>query len=161
LATAKAKLLDVITSKPAARKEVALLQDQYGPGDNVATDQFVVKTGVRLQTGIAREAAHNCFHGGAIFQDIASNLVRVQPQVSLGAGETVIGKSSFEDWIRNLAGVLAKNYHSNNGIFLFLTIFVLTVVRRGNLKLALVLVLNIRMGKLREQFRQLTIGQGK
>jgi hypothetical protein len=79
----------------------------------------------------------------------------------LGAEETVIGKSSFEYWIWNLAGVLAKNYHSNNGIFLFLTIFVLTVVRRGNLKLALVLVLNIRMGKLREQFRQLTIGQGK
>ena len=29
----------------------------------------------------------------------------------------MIGKSSFEDWIWNLAGVLAKNYHSDNSIF--------------------------------------------
>jgi len=45
-------------------------------------------------------------------------LVRVQNQVSLGAGETVLGKSAFEDWIWNLAGVLAKHYHSDNGIFI-------------------------------------------
>ena len=38
-------------------------------------------------------------------------------QVSLGAGETVLGKAYFEDWIWNLAGVLAKNYHSDNCIF--------------------------------------------
>ena len=53
-----------------------------------------------------------------MFQDSASNLVRVQPQVSNGAGETVIGKSSFQDWIWNLAGVMAKNYHSENGVFI-------------------------------------------
>jgi hypothetical protein len=96
----------VVTSKPIASKEGAL-----------SRDQFVVKTAGRLFRGYGREAAHNCFHGGTIFQDTASNLVRVQPQVSQGAGETVIGKSSFEDWIWNLAGVLAKNYHSDNGIF--------------------------------------------
>ena len=44
--------------------------------------------------------------------------MRVQPQVSNGAGETVIGKSSFEDWIWNLAGVLAKECHSDNGMFI-------------------------------------------
>jgi len=44
-------------------------------------------------------------------------LVRVQNQVSLRAGETVMGKAAFEDWIWNLAGVLAKQYHSDNGIF--------------------------------------------
>ena len=29
----------------------------------------------------------------------------------------MVGKSSFEDWIWNLAGVLATNYHSDNGVF--------------------------------------------
>ena len=42
----------------------------------------------------------------------------MQNQVSLGAGETIIGKAAFEDWIWNLAGVLAKHYHSDNGIFI-------------------------------------------
>ena len=49
---------------------------------------------------------------------MAEMLVRMQPQVSNSAGETMVGKSSFEDWIWNLAGVLAKNYHSDNGIFI-------------------------------------------
>ena len=77
-----------------------------------------MKTAGRLFRGYGREAAHNCFHGSTIFQDTASNLVRVQPQVSQGAGETVIGKSSFDDWIWNLARVLAKKYHSDNSVLL-------------------------------------------
>ena len=118
LATAKARSSDVMTQKPVASKEGALSRDMYEPGDSISTDQFVVKTPGRLIKGYGRDAAHNCFHGGTIFQDAASNLVRVQPQVSNGAGETVVGKSSFEDWIWNLAGVLAKNYHSDNGVFI-------------------------------------------
>ena len=90
----------------------------YEPDDRISTDQFVIKTPGRLIKGYGRDAAHNCFHGGTIFQGAASNLVRVQPQVSNGAGETVVGRSSFEDWIWNLAGVLAKNYHSDNGVFI-------------------------------------------
>ena len=92
--------------------------DKYKPGDIISTDQFVVKTLCRLKSGYGREASHNCFHGGTIFQDAASNLVRVQPQVSNGAGEAAIGKSSFEGWIWNLAGVLDKEHHSDNGIFI-------------------------------------------
>ena len=71
----------------------------------------------RLLKGYGCEAPHNCYHGGTIFQDAASNLVRVQNQISLNAGETVLGKHQFEEWIWNLAGVLAKDYHSDNGIF--------------------------------------------
>ena len=77
----------------------------------------MVKTPGRLLKGYGREVSHNCYSGGTIFQDAASNLVRVQPQISLGAGETVIAKLSFEDWIWNLAGILAKYYHSDNGVF--------------------------------------------
>ena len=59
----------------------------------------MVRTPGRLLKGYGREPAHNCFSGGTIFQDAASNLVRVQPQVLLGAGETVLGKGAFEEWI--------------------------------------------------------------
>ena len=71
----------------------------------------------RLLTGYGREPPHKTYHGGTIFQDAASNLVRVQNQVSLNAAETVVGKANFEEWIWNLAGVLAKEYRSDNGIF--------------------------------------------
>ena len=92
LATAKSKSTDVVTNKPIAVKWGVLSCNLYEPGDSFATDQFIVKTTSWLQKGYGREAAQNCFHGGTIFQDTASNLVRVQPQVSLGARETVIIK---------------------------------------------------------------------
>ena len=61
LATAKAKSSDVVTSKPIASKEGALSRDQYEPGDNIATDQFVVKTAGRLLKGYVQETTNNCF----------------------------------------------------------------------------------------------------
>jgi len=71
----------------------------------------------RLIKGYGHEAPHDYYHGGTIFRDAASNLVRVQNQILLNAGETVLGKHQFEEWIWNLVGVLAKDYHSDNGIF--------------------------------------------
>ena len=101
LATAKARELGVSTSKNVPEKVGILSRDKYEPGDMISTDQYVVKTPGRLVKGYGREALHNCFHGGTIYQDASANLVRVQNQVSLGAGETVLGKSAFEDWIWN------------------------------------------------------------
>ena len=92
LATAKARSADVVTTKPIAGKEGVLSQDLYEPGDCIATDQFVVKTPGRFQKVNGREPAQNCFRVGTIFQDTTSNIVRVQSQVLLGAGETVMGE---------------------------------------------------------------------
>jgi transposase InsO family protein len=117
LATAKTRSTGTSTSKPVASKEGILSRDKYEPGDMISSDQYVVNTPGRLESGFGRDAHQNCYHGGTIYQDAASNLVRVQNQVSLGAGETVMGKTAFEDWIWDLAGVLAKQYHSDNGIF--------------------------------------------
>ncbi len=58
-----------------------------------------MKTPGRLMKGFGHKALHNCYHGGTIFQDMHSGLIRVQNQVSLGAGKTVIGKAAFVDWI--------------------------------------------------------------
>ena len=118
LATKKSKYTDVVRNEHIVGKEVSLSCNLYEPGDCISTNQFIVKTPGRIQKGYGQEAAQNCSHGGTIFQDTASDLVRVQPQVSLGAGETVIGKLSFEYWIQNFAGVMAKRYHSDNVIFI-------------------------------------------
>ena len=117
LATAKNRGTGTSKSSAVRSKEGILARDKYEPGDAIHTDQYIVHTPGRIVSGYGREAAQNCYHGGTIYQDAASNLVRVQNQVSLGAGETVVGKTAFEDWIWNLAGVLAKHYHSDNGIF--------------------------------------------
>ena len=79
LATAKAISTDVVTNKPITGKQVALSRNLYEPSDCISTNQFIVKTPGRLQKGYGREAAQNCFHGGTILQDTASNIVRVQP----------------------------------------------------------------------------------
>ena len=118
LATAKAKSADVVTNKPIAGTNGALSHNIYEPGGCIATDQFIVKTPGRIQKGYGREAAKNCFHRETIYQDTASNLVRVQPQVLLESGETVIEKSCLEDWIWDLSGAMAKRYRYENGVFI-------------------------------------------
>ena len=86
LAAAKAISPAVSTVKPVPAKTGILSHDKYQPGNMISSDQYAVKTPGRLQKGYGQEALHNCYHGGTIFQDAASNLVRVQNQVSLGAG---------------------------------------------------------------------------
>ena len=94
-----------------------LSADRCEPGDFVSSDQFVIRTPGRMVSGYGREAPENCFHGGTLYTDVASGLVRVEPQVSLGAGETLVGKARFEEWIWNLATVEVQHYHSDNGIY--------------------------------------------
>ena len=84
----------------------------------ISMDQYAMKTLGWLVKGYGHDVLCDCIHRGMIYQDAASNLVRVQNQVSPRAGKTVLGKSVFEDWIWNLAKVLAKHYHSDNGIFI-------------------------------------------
>jgi len=44
-------------------------------------------------------------------------LIYVNNQVSLGASETIVGKTRFEEWLWNEAFAEVKHYHSDNGIF--------------------------------------------
>ena len=118
LAIIKTTSAEVIIKESVKTMEGALSCHKYEPADSICTNQFVVKTPGRLKSRYYWEAAHSCFRGGAICQDVNSNLIRVQPHVSLGSGEAVIWQSSFEDWLWSLAGVLAKDSHWDNGIFI-------------------------------------------
>ena len=115
----KAKLRNpkLAESKLIPGKQHKLSEDQYKPGDYVSSDQFVVKTPGWLTVGYGREGAENCFHGGTMYVDAASGLLHVEPQILLGAGETLIRKARFEQRVYDLADVRVKHYHSDNGIY--------------------------------------------
>ncbi len=59
----------------------------------------MVKTLGHLPSWYGRESNVNMFHGGTIFRDAASKIIHVKNQVSLGAGETLASKVSFEQWL--------------------------------------------------------------
>ena len=80
-------------------------------------DQFVSGTPGWLFSGYGREAQHNRFHGGTIFNDAASGAIWVEHQVSLGAGETICAKEQFEEWLYELSCMEVARYHSDNGVF--------------------------------------------
>ena len=117
LSKMKSQGAKTIVTKKVPSKEGVLSTEKYEPGDMISTDQFIVRTPGRKLNGYGREGKELCYSGGTLYADAASRLIQVEPQVSLGAGETVNGKAKFEDWIWSLAGVLAKHYHSDNGIF--------------------------------------------
>ena len=83
----------------------------------ISSDQFNVHTSGQKFSGYGREAIANGFHGGTIYVDSASGLVRVEMQVSMGAEETLVGKCKFEQWVYDLASVCVKRYHSDNGVY--------------------------------------------
>ena len=87
------------------------------PATSFFSDQFVVRTPGRLECGYGHESSKNCYHGSMLYTDVASGYIQVIPQVSLGAGETLLGKSEFEQSAWDLAAVGIKHYHSDNGVY--------------------------------------------
>ena len=99
LARAKKRSPGVAKQHAVDGKAGALSVNKYVSGDCVSTDQYVVRTPGRLEKGYGREAPHLSYHGGTIYTDAASGVIFVQNQISLGAGETVLGKMKFEEWL--------------------------------------------------------------
>ena len=118
LSRAKKRNPNVIKQQIIKEKEGILAADKYEAGDFVSMDQFVVKTPGRLPTGYGREAPGNRFHGGTIFNDAATGIIWVENQISLGAGETILSKSRFEEWLWELACVEINHLRSDNGVFI-------------------------------------------
>ena len=82
---------------------------QYEVGHFVSMDQFVLKTPGRQQDGYGREGENNRYHGGTIFNDAASGIIWAENQISLGAGDTIMAKDVFEEWLKEKAWVKIKH----------------------------------------------------
>ncbi len=91
--------------------------NKYEPGDLVFSDQFNVNTPGRPLSGYGREGSDQSLHGGTLFTDAASNYVYVECQSHMGAGDTVLAKTRFEQLCWDIAGVNIKGYHSDNGVY--------------------------------------------
>jgi hypothetical protein len=109
---------NVKQTRDLPESEGALSHDQYEASDFVSTDQFICRTPGCLPKGYGHESADRRFQGGTIYNNAASGLIWVENQVSLGANETVMGKSCFEQWLWDMAYAEVKHYHGNNGFFL-------------------------------------------
>lgn len=102
--------------EPRADKVLALSRDNMRPGDAVSMDQFICSNKGRSVRSAGRERDSMMFSGGTIFSDHFSNKIWVFNQISLRAGETLLGKRQLE---REAAanGVRVKEYHGDNGVF--------------------------------------------
>ncbi len=103
LACAQKRTPKVKWTRDLPESEGALSRDWYEVGDFVSTDQFICRTPGQLPKGNGCESADRHFQGGTIYNDAASGLIWVENQVSLGANETVMGKSHFEQWLWDIA----------------------------------------------------------
>ena len=117
LARGKRRNPKVVRQEAIKEKEAILAWDKYEAGDFVSMDQFVCKTPGRLLQGFGREGEANRYHGGTIFNDAATGVIWVENQVTLGAGDTLIAKETFDQWLREKAWVEIKHIHSDNGVF--------------------------------------------
>ena len=117
LARAKQRNPGVVTKKANSDREAVLSWDRYEAGDFVSMDQFVVTVPGRLPSGYGRENDNARFHGGTIFRDAGTGIIWIENQISLGAGETVLSKIRFEEWLWEQAAVEIRHLHGDNGIF--------------------------------------------
>jgi hypothetical protein len=67
--------------------------------------------------GFGHKNAHDKLQGCTIFQDSATGIIWVESQVSLGAGETIMSKLQFEEWLWEIASAETSHLHSDNGVF--------------------------------------------
>ncbi len=112
-------------SKAIHERDGLLSRDRYEAGDFVSADQFVLNTRGCLLSGFGHENASDKFHGGTIFQDAATSIIWVECQVSLCAGETIMSKLCFEEWLWETAAAEISHLHSDNMTCSLLTCFVL------------------------------------
>ena len=74
-------------------KEGTLALDKYQACDFVSMDQVIVSTPGWLLIDYGWEGHYNCFHGGTIFNDEATDAIWVGNQSPLGAGETIMANT--------------------------------------------------------------------
>jgi hypothetical protein len=157
LSSQKLRSTNVKTSRAIPAKVGILKSNQYEPGDKVFTDQFVVHTPGRRLDGFGRDGPERSLHGGTLYTDAASNFVYVECQASMGAGETVMGKTRFEQMCWNLTGVTIKNFHSDNGVY-DASVFRDDCISKDQSQTFPVSVQNIRMQLLSVTFKLYVIG---
>ena len=103
------KTTTVVHERDGALKDQRLL-----PRQTVSLDHFVCSTKGRLFTSRGRSKDADMYTGGAIYVDMATNLVHVEFQRHLNTHATLAATAEFERMCLN-AGVIPQEYLSDNG----------------------------------------------
>ena len=97
-------------------KEQELKKDHLLPGQMVYEDHYISRDPVRIYHTKGESDPSDMFLGVYVFIEHASGYVRINPQMSIIATETVKAKLTFEREDQS-QGVLIKGYHTDNGVF--------------------------------------------
>ena len=103
------KTTTVVCEHDRALKDRRLL-----PGQTVSVDHFVCSTKGRLFTSRRHSKDTDMYTGGAIYVDMATNLVHVEFQRHLNTHETLVATAEFERMCLD-AGVIPQEYLLDNG----------------------------------------------
>ena len=103
------KTTTVVRERDGALKDQCLL-----PGQTVSVDHFVCSTKGRLFTSRGRSKDADMYTGGAIYVDMATNLVHVEFQRHLNTHEALVATAEFERMCLD-AGVIPQEYLLDNG----------------------------------------------
>ena len=95
---------------------MALRRNDLGIGQTVSIDQYITSTLACLQHTKGKEPSAMQFTGGNLFDNHCSKFVFILNQVSLGAGETLVGKHAFESLLGTF-GFSIQSLHGDNDIF--------------------------------------------
>ena len=97
-------------------RENAIRRKAQKAGDQVSGDQFVCKSPGRLPNTFGKEPPSERYHGGTLWVDHFSQYIHIACQVSLRAGETLLGKHEFERFAEQF-GIKIHSYHTDNHPF--------------------------------------------
>jgi hypothetical protein len=96
--------------------EMAIRRENMIPGECFSVDQFTSTTPGRLPHTRGKERQDIQYNGGTLYIDHATGFTFIRNQISLRAGETLLGKHALERFA-NQFGVQVQNYHADNHPF--------------------------------------------
>ena len=97
-------------------RELALRRKASSVGDSIHCDQYVSKVPGRLPHTYGKEAPTERFRGGTMFVDAFSTYIHLVNQVTLTAGETLMGKRQFDVFAAQ-HGIKLRHFHTDNHPF--------------------------------------------
>ena len=86
----------MVKKKKVVYEEGILPQNKYESVDFLSFHQFAIKIPYWLPSGYGKEFTISSFQVGTTYIDSASIVIWIENQVSLGYGETIMGKLKFE-----------------------------------------------------------------
>ena len=115
-AEAKSPATDRVSTVDPSKANV-MTKEKLLPGELVSMDSIAISVPGRPFHGRGGDLSQ-FYRGATIFHDAATNIIKVYPQVSLGASDTLLSKAKFEQFFKSKCQREVQHYHSDQGIFI-------------------------------------------